>query len=309
MAKTGTVITAATTAGIVAGARSDGVVAFRGVPYGAPTDGAGRFRPPMRPKRWDGTRPATANGLACPQPAMELAGIAAPAEPEPQGEDCLVVNVFTPGADDARRPVMVWFHGGAWTVGSGNNPGYDGSNLARRGDVVVVTVNHRLGFLGLLYLAEIGGDAFADSGNVATLDMIAALEWVRDNIAAFGGDPDRVTIFGESGGGWKVSTLLGAPRAAGLFHRAVVQSGPMLRAADPALASASATEFLDRLGASSVEELVALPVERLVAAQLELTGGALGGTAWCSVRCSTAVPFRGIRSNPTRPLRRAGCRC
>jgi para-nitrobenzyl esterase len=266
-----------TTAGRVAGAAADGVVSFRGVPYGAPTGGAGRFRPPTAPEAWDGVRPATSNGLACPQPAMELPGIVAAMEPEPQGEDCLVVNVFTPAADDARRPVMVWLHGGAWTVGSGNNPGYDGSNLARRGDVVVVTVNHRLGLLGFLYLAELGGDAFADSGNVATLDMVAALEWVRDNIAAFGGDPGNVTIFGESGGGWKVSTLLGSPRAAGLFHRAVVQSGPLIDAVDPVQATTAAKGLLDQVGASSVDELISLPVEQLVAAQLQLTGGALGG--------------------------------
>jgi para-nitrobenzyl esterase len=172
---------------------------------------------------------------------------------------------------------MVWFHGGGWTVGSGGIPSYDGTRLARRGDVVVVTVNHRLGFLGMLYLAEIGGEAYADSGNVTTLDMVASLEWVRDNIAAFGGDPENVTIFGESGGGMKVSTLLGTPVAEGLVHRAVVQSGPQLHAVDPARATAVARQLMAKLGASTVEELVSTPVDSFIAAELAVLGSPTGG--------------------------------
>jgi para-nitrobenzyl esterase len=206
---------------------------------------------------------------------MALAGVAG-GEPEPQSEDCLVLNVFSPAADEAARPVMVWFHGGAWTVGSGAGPMYGGSRLAVRGDVVVVTVNHRLGYLGFLYLAELGGGEYADSGNVGALDMRAALEWVRDNVAVFGGDPGNVTIFGESGGGWKICTLLGMPSASGLFHRAVVQSGPLLRAVEPGAATAVAKEMMTKVGAASVEELVRAPVDEIIAAQDEILGNALG---------------------------------
>jgi para-nitrobenzyl esterase len=267
-----------TTSGRVAGFDDAGVQRFLGIPYGASTAGAGRFRPPVAPEPWRDVRDATAFGPACPQPSMALAGITG-GEAEPQSEDCLVLNVFTPAADDAARPVMVWFHGGAWTMGSGAGPQYDGSRLATRGDVVVVTVNHRLGYLGFLHLADLGGDEYADSGNVGALDMRASLEWVRDNIAAFGGDPGNVTIFGESGGGWKICTLLGMPSASGLFHRAIVQSGPQLRAVEPHAATAVAKEMIAKVGVASVEELVNAPVDQIVAAQLEILGNALGDTA------------------------------
>jgi len=173
----------------------------------------------------------------------------------------------------------VWFHGGAWTMGSGSGPQYDGSRLATRGNVVVVTVNHRLGYLGFLYLAELGGSEYADSGNVGALDMCASLEWVQNNIAAFGGDPNNVTIFGESGGGWKICTLLGIPSTSGLFHRAVVQSGPLLRAVEPEAATAVARDMMTKLGVASIDELVQAPVDGFIAAQLEILGNALGEKA------------------------------
>jgi para-nitrobenzyl esterase len=266
-----------TKSGLVTGLVEDGIEVFKGIPYGAPTALSGRFRPPELPEEWSGERPCRNVGFACPQPELALAGLAVATEREPSSEDCLVVNVFTPAADAARRPVMVWFHGGAWTMGSGGSPGYDGRRLARRGDVVVVTVNHRLGYLGFLYLADLGGDAYADSGNVGTLDMVASLQWVHDNIESFGGDPDNVTVFGESGGGFKVSTLLATPAAAGLFHRAVIQSGPCLRAVQPDAATAAAEKMMAKLGVGSLDELVAVPADSLVAAQVEVTGGALGG--------------------------------
>jgi para-nitrobenzyl esterase len=266
-----------TTSGLVTGLAEDGIEVFKGVPYGAPTNLSGRFRPPALPEPWRGERPCRTVGFACPQPELALAGLAVATEREPSGEDCLVVNVFTPAADRSRRPVMVWFHGGAWTMGSGGSPGYDGRRLARRGDVVVVTVNHRLGYLGFLYLGDLGGDEFADSGNVGTLDMVASLRWVHDNIESFGGDPDNVTVFGESGGGFKVSTLLATPTATGLFHRAVIQSGPYLRAVQPDAATAAAEKMMAKLGVGSLDELVAVPADSLVVAQVELTGGALGG--------------------------------
>ncbi len=266
-----------TKSGLVTGLVEDGIEVFRGIPYGASTALSGRFRPPASPEPWSGERPCRNLGFACPQPELALAGLAVGTEREPSSEDCLVVNVYTPGADSSRRPVMVWFHGGAWTMGSGGSPGYDGRRLARRGDVVVVTVNHRLGYLGFLYLADLGGDAYADSGNVGTLDMVASLQWVHDNVESFGGDPDNVTVFGESGGGFKVSTLLATPAAAGLFHRAVIQSGPYLRAVQADAATAAAEKMMAKLGVGSLDELVAVPADSLVAAQVALTGGALGG--------------------------------
>ena len=147
--------------------------------------------------------------------------------PPPESEDCLFLNVWTPGVNDnGKRPVMFWLHGGGFSTGSGSSALFIGANLARRGDVVVVGINHRLGALGFTHLGDLGGEAFVHSGNVGMLDAVAALAWVRDNIERFGGDPSRVMIFGESGGGQKVSMLLGSPPAKGLFHRAVIESGP-----------------------------------------------------------------------------------
>jgi para-nitrobenzyl esterase len=228
---------AKTTAGQVRGVTNDGVHVFKGVPYGASTAGANRFQPPKPPVPWKGEREALAYGLSTPQsdPNSKRAPAASSAligelSDKPEGEDCLVLNVWTRGlADSAKRPVMFWIHGGGFQSGSGSSAGYDGTNLCKRGDVVVVTINHRLNIMGFAYLAELGGEKFANTGNVGMLDIVHALKWVRDNIENFGGDPSRVMIFGESGGGRKVGTLLAMPEAKGLFHRAVIQSGPTIR--------------------------------------------------------------------------------
>src|SRR5690242_6261331 len=244
-----------TAAGKVRGASSNGIAAFKGIPYGAPTGGENRFMPPQPPAPWAGIREATAYRAQAPQlPGRperrpELRTILGPADSSPESEDCLTLNVWTPGiGDGAKRPVMVWLHGGAFAYGSGNRAVTDGANLARRGDVVVVSVNHRLNIFGSLDLADVGGERYAHSGNAGMLDLVAALEWVRDNIQAFGGDPGNVTIFGESGGGGKVSILLAMPSARGLFHRATIQSGAAVRVRSSERAAAVTAAVMNELG-------------------------------------------------------------
>ena len=258
-----------TMAGRVRGATVEGVVAFKSIPYGAPTSGANRFMPPRKPTPWAGVRDALEYQGHAPQQGLrpasrpELADFSGPPDTSPETEDCLTLNVWTPGLDQtAKRPVMVWFHGGAFSYGTANVARLQGSRLARRGDVVVVTVNQRLNIFGFLDLSAVGGADFAASGNAGTLDMIAALEWVRDNIARFGGDPGNVTIFGESGGGGKVCTLLAMPSARGLFHRAIVQSGAAIRLREPDRAAKLTDAVLKTLGLTSRDlgKLQSLPM-------------------------------------------------
>lgn len=256
-----------TTYGMLRGAESGGVWSFLGVPYGAPTGGPARFQPPMPPAPWSGTRDATRIGPACPQPTIPGTEPHLPPG-EVYDEDCLVLNVWTPQpGDGGGRPVLVWFHGGGFTTGSGSWPVYDGTALARRWDVVVVTVNHRLGVLGHLFLEELGGDRYASSGNAGILDLCAALEWVKANISAFGGDPTNVTVFGESGGGAKVSVLLALPSAQGLFHRAIIQSGPTLSVSTAEEAARHAREVLGEVRVGSLEELQQVTPDALISAE------------------------------------------
>jgi para-nitrobenzyl esterase len=269
-----------TTTGKIRGMSLDGIRTFKGVPYGAATAGASRFMPPKRPQPWSGVRDALALGPQCPQlpgfktPELQLMQNLAGG---PSSEDCLVLNVWTPGTDNAKRPVMFWLHGGGFQFGSGGQPFFDGANLARRGDVVLITINHRLGCLGYLHLGDVGGPEYAKSGNVGMLDAVAALEWVRDNIERFGGDPRNVMIFGESGGGSKVSVLLGMPAAQGLFHRAAIESGPALTATSRDSANRTAAAFLGQLGLdkTKLDRLRTIPVGRLIEAQ-SLTRGGFG---------------------------------
>jgi para-nitrobenzyl esterase len=275
-------------AGKLRGLQVAGVASFKGVPYGASTAGKNRFMPPQPPLPWAGVRDALAYGGRAwqlpnrPQRRAVLETLLGPADTSPETEDCLTLNVWTPGiGDDAKRPVMVWLHGGAFAYGSGNRAVTDGANLARRGDVVVVSVNHRLNILGFLHLADLGGAQWADSGNAGMLDIIAALRWVKDNIAAFGGDPGNVTIFGESGGGGKVSVLLAMPAARGLFHRAVIQSGAAVRVSTRERAAALAAAALKQLGVSSGEcrQLQSLPTEQILAA-ITPAARAVGRSHW-----------------------------
>ncbi|MDB5457523.1 MAG: pnbA [Caulobacter sp.] len=248
---------AKTGAGLVRGTVEGGVRVFRGVRYGADT-GPRRFRPPSRPQPWADTLAATAYGPASPQRSKA----------EPTSEDCLFLNVWTPGLrDGAKRPVIVYFHGGAHASGSGSSPLYDGGNLCRRGDVVVVTVNHRLNAFGYAYLGRVAGPDYA-SANVGTLDLVLALQWVRDNIAEFGGDPGRVMVFGQSGGGGKVDTLMAMPAAAGLLHRAATMSGSQLVASGPLGATRKTVAYMKTLGLAPDQGrlLATLPLARLVEA-------------------------------------------
>ncbi|MGY0499354.1 carboxylesterase/lipase family protein [Nocardia sp. FBN12] len=257
-----------TTYGRVEGSREHGTYAFKGLPFAAPPIGARRWMPPVPPERWDGVRPATAFSPACPQESLTVSAADLFAVEGPRDEDCLYLNVWSPSTDDARRPVMVWIHGGGYNMGSASQPIFDGGQLARRGDVVVVTINYRLGPLGFMKLDEVTDGAIPATGNEGLLDIVAALEWVRDNIAAFGGDQDNVTVFGESAGGWAVGALLSMPRAAGLFHKAIAQSGVGHPGLDLDHANHLARLFADRIGlkASNAAELRAAPPEKILAA-------------------------------------------
>jgi para-nitrobenzyl esterase len=257
-----------TSTGKVRGTLVDGIRVFKGIPYGAPTSGKNRFMPPMKPAGWTGTRDALAFGPTAPQ-ATDNSGTTAAGSPARQSEDCLVLNVFTPGlADGRKRPVMVWLHGGGFSSGSGSGRILDGTSLAHTHDVVVVTLNHRLNVFGYTYVGDAMGSAFASSGAVGLLDLIAALQWVRDNIASFGGDPNLVTIFGQSGGGRKVATLMAMPSAKGLFQRAIIESGAVLRLTTREDAVKYTVLLLEELSlkAGQSKELQDVPIERLLAA-------------------------------------------
>ena len=213
-----------TKSGKIKGSYQDGLYIFKGIPYAAPPVGEFRWLPPQPVKPWKGVRQAQTFGPIAPQNGALSLAPEYQVE-EPQSEDCLYLNVWSPGADGSRRPVLVWIHGGAFNRGSGSSPMYPGTTLARRGNVVVVTLNYRLGALGFLHLKKLTGGRIPATGNEGLLDQIAALQWVRDNIAHFGGDPDNVTVFGESAGGMSIGCLLAMPQARGLFHKAILQSG------------------------------------------------------------------------------------
>jgi len=255
--------------GRIRGYVHNGIFAFKAIPYGADTSGANRFMPPQKPAPWTGIRPCMYHGFVSPQGPRggwknnEESWLFS-WDDGTQSEDCLNLNVWTSGLDNARRPVMVWLHGGGFSAGSATElPSYDGENLARRG-VVLVSVTHRLNVFGYLNLAAVG-DKFAESGNAGMLDIVAALEWVRDNISQFGGDPRRVTIFGQSGGGGKVTTLMAMPSAKGLFHRAIVESGSLLTCATMESSGALADKLLKQLNLNSadVDKLQQMPFDDL----------------------------------------------
>ncbi|NIJ82112.1 carboxylesterase/lipase family protein [Xanthomonas cannabis] len=244
--------------GAVRGYRDQGICVFKGIPYGGDT-AALRFQAPLQETPWQDVRDASHFGAAAPQPKAS----------EPTSEDCLFLNVWTPGLrDGGRRPVLVYFHGGGYITGSGSDPLYDGVRLCTRGDVVVVTVNHRLNLFGYLSLAQLGDASFADSGNAGQLDLIQALHWVRQHAAEFGGDAGNVTVFGQSGGGAKIATLMAMPAARGLFQRAWTMSGQQVTVAGPRAATQRAQLLLDalKIAPADLARLRTVPVADLLAA-------------------------------------------
>jgi para-nitrobenzyl esterase len=254
--------------GPVAGSTTGPVHVFRGIPYARPPVGELRWRPPEEPRPWTSPLDASSFGPVAPQNPSPLEMILGTDKPE-QSEACLRLNVWTPGLDDGRRPVLVWVHGGAFVTGTGSTPWYDGTRLAAAGDVVVVTINYRLGALGFLELGELGDERYAESGNCGILDQVAALQWVRANASSFGGDPSQVTVFGESAGAMSVATLLALPAARGLFSRAILQSGAGAHVAPRDKAERVTRDLLAELGMTPADagNLVDVPVDRLLAAQ------------------------------------------
>lgn len=261
--------------GRVRGLNDRGVHVFKGIPYGAPPVQARRFMAPAPVEGWAGVYDAFEYGSTAPQRPQGFGPLYRSEVPVPErGEDCLRLNVWTPSLSPGRRPVLLWWHGGGFEAGSGSSVRYDGVNLCLRGDVVVVTVNHRLNVFGHCYLAHRLGDEFAQSGNVGFLDLVASLRWVHDNIDRFGGDPNNVMIFGQSGGGRKVSLALASPAAKGLFHRAVVHSGSHLRVRETDAAADLTDRLLHDLGIRPGQEraLQTLPWQQIMSAQLKLIG-------------------------------------
>ncbi|WP_350001164.1 carboxylesterase family protein [Pseudarthrobacter sp. WHRI 8279] len=269
---------------------------FLGIPYAGPPTGSRRFRPPVPAAPWQGVRDCTAPGPAAPQN---------PESPAPPGQeprtwseqDCLNLNIWTPGTAGTARPVMVWVHGGAYLSGSNSDVMYDGGGLAAATGTVVVTVNYRLGALGFLHLADVLGAGYEDSSNLGLLDLLEALRWVQGNIAAFGGDPGNVTLFGESAGAAAVGTLLGMPSSAGLFRRAIMQSGTAERYRSPQESARVCAEFLELCGLDRTRagEILALPVERILEAQEQLV------QRTAAVTFAVPLPFQPAAGTPSLP--------
>jgi para-nitrobenzyl esterase len=255
--------------GKVQGTSADSVSLWKGIPYAKPPVGNLRFHAPQPPASWAGVRDTSHFGLTALQPDQLSRFFGG--KPEPSGEDCLFLNIWSPAADDQRRPVLFWIHGGAFVSGSGSVPTYDGSAFVRNGDVVVVTINYRLGVLGFLNLDSLGGAEKGFTNNCGLLDQIAALQWVRDNIASFGGDPENITVFGESAGAMSIGVLLAMPEAKGLFRRAILESGAAQNVLSAERATRIAGKLLMALNVSNVDTLLDIPADQILAAQTQVS--------------------------------------
>ncbi len=278
-----------TASGKVEGIYQEGLYVFKGIPYAAPPVGELRWMPPQPVKPWDGVRQTKEFGPISPQNPM-VGGPMTQVE-QAQDEDCLFLNIWTSGLDGARRPVMVWIHGGAFTIGSGSDPMYDNPGLATRGDIVLVTINYRLGMLGFLNLKEVTGGKIPATGNEGLLDQVAALKWVKDNITAFGGDPANVTVFGESAGSMSIACLMAMPAAKGYFHKGILESGVGSTAGPLDDAVDTAEKFLKHVGinGNDVEALRALTVQQLLDVEMKL-------------RTDLAMPGEAARITATAPV-------
>lgn len=291
-----------TSLGTVRGLASDGIESYRGIPYAAPPIGDLRFRAPQAAEHWDGVLDGTRPGHSALQGGARANRLVQHSLPE-EDEDCLTLNVWTPASDGRRRPVMVWIHGGSFLTGSGAAPMCDGAALAKAGDVVVVTINYRLGLFGFLHLDSLAPDADA-SGNQGLLDQVAALRWVHQEIAAFGGDPTNVTVFGESAGAMSIAALLAMPATAGLFQKAILQSGAANMFKTPEQAIRTATRLLDDLGLSPSQThlLRSISAADLMAAQMRVAanGGELAFGPVCDGIILPADPLAAITEGASR---------
>jgi para-nitrobenzyl esterase len=267
----------ATKSGKIRGKFENDLYIFKGIPYAAPPSGTLRWAPPQPVKKWDGVREAKEFCAIAPQTIMPMGPFGQAPQP-PQSEDCLSLNIWTPGLDNARRPVMVWIHGGAFTIGSGADPSYDAGTLPKRGNIVMVSINYRLGMLGFLRLKGVTGGKIPATGNEGLMDQVLALKWVKDNIAAFGGDPDNITVFGESAGAMSIGCLLAMPSARGLFHKGILESGSGNFAVSTEDADFNGRLFLEMAGIkeNDISALRALTPAELLEIEKKMVAGRRG---------------------------------
>jgi para-nitrobenzyl esterase len=284
--------------GRLRGSLHQGIAAFKGIPYAAPPVGALRWRPPADPLRWSGVRDAIDYGPWAPQRSSTLDGVMG-AEQAAQSEDCLTLNLWSPGLDQTRRPVMVWIHGGSFARGSGGQGLFEGHALSRHGDLVVVTLNYRLGVFGFSHLATATAGAVPATGNEGLLDQIKALQWVQDNIEHFGGDPHNVTLFGESAGAMAIGALLTSPAARGLFHKAILQSGACHSFATLASAPLLGEALLKATGLDA-DRLCMASTAELLLAQQSIEHGQVEGYPLARIG---GLPFRPVVDGTVLPVR------